>query len=371
MRVNFLDNFFESSKFIYSTGSLFAGGNKSSFNIMSICEEMALSPSNMQAPVQGGTLTLNASNVGSYDYVIKTGDITVSNFVDSEWFTSTQDTRSAFVIVRGNLRIPYGQVFTPSNRKLFTVIYVDGDLTVDGVISMSGRGASHSSVPSAFIPIAVGIYSGVDGPHVPATGGAGGLGGVDPDGAWGQSGPGFPGGTGVNGGTGGGAGGDHYLPWASGSSARGGNGAAGTSFTGGTGGGNIYSAVPAGINGNANGGQGGNSWQYYASTIGGPGNPTGTGSWAVWPGPSSSGSDGARRQVTGTAGVLIIIVKGTYSGSGAVESRGSYFGSGGGGGSITIMSTTDNGPIPDASGGGAGTSVTKKGGNGTARKLLL
>jgi hypothetical protein len=371
MRTNYLDNFFQNKKFIYSTGSTFTGGDIDSVSLYDICQEMALSPSNMSAPSSGADIIINSQNLGSYDYVIKTGDITVTEFVNSEWFTSTDDTKSALVVVRGNLTIPYGQIFTPSNRKRFVVLYVDGDLTVDGTISMSGRGASHVGTSALNILIAQGTYSGITNPYIPAAGGSGGLGGIDPDGAWGGSGPGNNGSVGTNGGTGGGAGGDHYLPWYAGSSSRGGNGAAGTAYTGGTGGGNIVAAVPSGRNGSVNGGQGGNGWNYFSSTNGGPGNPTGTGSWAIWPGPSSSASDAPRRQVTGTAGTLVIFVKGTYSGTGSVESVGSYYGSGGGGGSITILSNIDNGPTPNASGGGFGTGLLKKGGNGTARKLAL
>jgi hypothetical protein len=374
MTATFMDYFYDKSQFIYSTGATFTGGNRSVSNIYGLCETMALSESNMATPATGGTLTVNSQSLGSYDYVIKTGNLTASSFNASDWFTSTNDSVSAFVVVRGNLTIPQDVIFAPLARKLFTAIYVDGNLTVNGSISMSARGANHSSagsnISAAAIRIANGTFSGVTDPQVPATGGSGGLGGVDPDGSWGAGGAGLVGAAGSNGGTGGGSGGTHYLPWYVGSRTRGGDGAAGTSFTGGVSGGNVICAVPSVTDGGVNGSKGGDSWNYFSGSNGGVGNPTGTGVFAIWPGPSSQASDSAFRQTTGTAGVLFIFVKGTYSGSGAVESVGGYYGSGGGGGSVTVMTKTDLGPTPNAQGGGL-VNGDQRGGVGTARKLLL
>jgi hypothetical protein len=369
------DYFYERTKFIYSTGATFTGGNRTVNTVYDLCSAMALSDSNMTAPTTGGTLTVNSQALGSYDYVIKTGEFVLDTFTAADWFTSTNDSVSAFVVVRGNLTIPENIIFAPPARKLFTAIYVDGNLTVNGSVSMSARGANHSTAGSNIaateIRIANGTFSGVTNPSVPASGGAGGLGGVDPDGSWGASGPGLVGGAGTGGGTGGGSGGTHYLPWISGGSAvRGGDGSAGTSFSGGASGGSLICSVTVRPNGGVDGAHGGDSRNYYGSAFGGAGNPTGTGAFAVWPGPSVEAQDVGFRQVTGTGGVLFVFVTGTYSGSGAVESRGSHYGSGGGGGSVTVMAKVDSGPTPNAQGGGL-LNADQNGGVGTARKLAL
>jgi Fibronectin type III domain len=330
----------------------------------------------VSTPTAGGTLAINGVSLGSFDYVRKSGNQTVSSFVNSDWFTTTEDSRSALIYVNGNLTINSGQVFKPANRKLFTCIFVNGNLTVNGEISMTGRGANHSSsgsnIAAGNILIKSGTYSGISNPQIPAAGGSGGSGGVDPDGSWGGSGTGGTGGAGTNGGTGGGAGGRHYLPTSPNSIGSGGTGAAGTSFSGGSAGGSPVSGYfnAMNVNAQANGGYGGDSYNYYAGSgqKGGAGNPTGKSYYgSVTPIPNSTTSE-----VTGTGGVLIIFVTGTYSGSGSVTSQGMAWSDGGasasGSGSVTILAGVDSGPTPNASGvaGGDGT-----GGAGTARKLIL
>jgi hypothetical protein len=125
----------------------------------------------------GGTLTINSQPLGSYDYTFYNGPKTVSSFSNSDFFTSTEDSRSALIYVNGNLTIDACQVFKPSNRKLFTAIYVRGDLTVNGTISMgydnggaTGKGANHSPSGSprtalAIKLIAPGTYSCVPDPE--------------------------------------------------------------------------------------------------------------------------------------------------------------------------------------------------------------
>ena len=320
-------------------------------------------------PTAGGTLSVNSVSLGSYDYVKRNGPFTVFNFSSDDWFTLTEDSRSAFVYINGNLTINSGQIFKPSKRKLFTCIYVNGDLTLNGEISMTARGANHSVSGSNISPgeilIKTGTYSGVTNPRVPASGGAGGTGGVDPDGAWGGSGSGTNGGAGTAGGTGGGAGGAHYTPVSPTNFSRGGNGSAGTSFSGGSGGGDVFSGYFNGMNpdAQANGGYGGDSHNYYASfpgAAGGAGNPTGKSHYGQ-ANPAAVGTS----PVTGTGGVLMIIVNGTLStsGTGTITARGAIHGRASGGGSITVMVKTDMGPTPDAS-------AIDSGGAGTARKLL-
>lgn len=295
-------------------------------------------------PTSGGALNINGNALGNYDYVVKTSAQTVSTFTNSDWFTTTEDTASAWVLVKGNLTINSGVVFRPTNRKLFTVVYVDGDLTLNGTISMSLRGANHSgispsggSTTAAPILIARGTFGGTTDPTIPAAGGTGGstLGGTN-------------GGSATLGTGGGGRGG------ASGISA--GVGSAGTSFSGGAGGGG-YGGSPIQFagNGGTNGGAGGVSGQAGGGGIGNP-----------------SGSTGAAHD-EGTGGVLIVIVNGAVSGSGTLEANGgstspsgvAVTGGASGGGVAILMRKSGSGPTLSAAGGTA-TGGTNNGGSGGA-----
>ena len=307
----------------------------------------------------GGTLTINGESLGSYDYVIKSGNQSVTSFSNGDWFTTTADTRSAFVVVQGNLDIASGQTFIPTNRKLFTCIYVTGNLTVSGSISMAGRGASGNAVTAAPIRIVTGTHSSIVNPAVPAAGGAGVASSTN-------------GTAGTNGGTGSGGGGQNdnavLAP----------HGAAGTAFTGGSGGGGgrTYGGIGtpnAGSAGAANGGAGG-----AALPAGGPypsANPSSGGSG------NPAGAGGENPGGTGTGGVLFIIVEGTISGAGTITANGVNPGSaserpggGSGGGSCTILYSTDSSTITPTATGGQGNGIygaTTNGGLGTARKLAI
>jgi hypothetical protein len=329
-------------------------------------------------PAAGGTLTVNGQALGSYDYRVVSGNQTVSAFSNTDWFTTTADSRSAFVVVRGNLTINSGQTFIPSNRKLFTVIFVTGDLAVAGSISMSARGANHSAgggnVAAAAIRIATGTFSAVTNPQVPAAGGAVTAGPSSIAIAAGVNGTaGSAGGTG-----GGGTGGISVGNGAPSSQA--GDGAAGTSFSGGSGGGGVRASGsnPGNGDGAANGAAGGNgnSNQAGIDAGGGAGNPGGT------------GVQGGNNGTDGTGGVLIIICIGQLSGSGSIAGDGAdggdtgtgsgatAGGGGSGGGSVTVMYGTDTSSItPTAIGGiggvADGNGDAGNGGAGTARKLAL
>jgi len=342
----------------------FSGGNVSAASIAAVGKSMA-NASSASTPTAGGTLTVNSASMGSYDYVIKGSDQTVSSFTNSDWFTTTADTRSAFVVVQGNLTINSGQTFIPTNRKLFTCIYVTGNLTLNGTISMSGRGANHSGTGSSggattavAIRIANGTYSSISNPEVPAAGGASVASSTN-------------GTAGTGGGTGSGGGGQNDNAQAAP------HGAAGTSFSGGAGGagGRTYSGLTNvfGTAGGANGGAGGNS-----PAAGGPystANPSSGGSG------NPAGSGGENPGGTGTGGVLFIIVEGTISGSGAITVNGVNPGSsserpggGSGGGSCTILYATDTSTITPTATGGQGNGIygaTTNGGAGTARKLAI
>lgn len=341
------------------------GGNVAYPDIKSMAEVMAHSA--VTPPSAGGTLSIDGQSLGSYDFTIKRGNQVVSAFLNADWFTATADSRSAFVIVDGDLTINAGQTLIPSNRKLFTIVYVRGNLTVNGAISMSARGANHSAtgsnIAAAAIKIASGNYSGVLNPSVPA---AGSLGASSV-----TSGPGSTGAAASGGGTGGGGSGGDRNGGISGP------GAQGSSFSGGPGGGGQDALSGTAGAGSPNGGKGGDA-QYAV------GFPQGASGGAGNPGGSGAGTSGVAGS-DGTGGVLLIFCTGTYSGAGDVLADGvkggdyagtaGAAGAGSGGGSITIMSGVDLGPTPLARGGlggsGSGGFDGGRGGAGTARKLAL
>jgi hypothetical protein len=331
--------------FATSAAPSFNGGNVTSTDLYTLVNDISAITTDV-SPTAGGTLTINGNAIGSYDYTVKNGNQTVSSFSASDWFTSTADTRSALIVVNGNLTINSGQTFIPSVRKLFTCIYVNGNLTLNGSISMSQRGANHSGTGNSGgltteqdIRIINGTYSSVTNPQIPAlsTGGAGASGG------------------------GGGS------SWAGGTN--------GTCFTGGTGAGSSSGSVRGGIGGSGGGGA-------NDTIAGGAGNPGGP---RVKNNPPYNNDGG-----TGTGGTLIIFVKGTLSGSGTFTSVGAaggnsgpidpephfgYGGGGSGGGSINILCTIDSSSTTiNTNGGSGGTGKTAGGSNGatgTARKLTL
>lgn len=321
------------------------------------------------SPTAGGTMTINSQSINSYDYVTKNGNQTISAFSNADWFTATSDTRSALICINGNLTINSGQTVIPTNRKLFTAIYVKGDLTVNGAISMTNMGSNHSgtgnsggSVTAVSIKLADGTYSGVTNPQIPAAGGAGA-----PRPA--RNTAGGTGTAGTAGGTGGGGAGGNTDGGGVGSS---GAGAAGTSFSGGAGGGGARG--PGGQDATSNGGAGGNAaTDGLGGGGGGAGQPGGAGAQSG-PFPSVGGN-------TGNGGVIVIYCTGTFSGGGTITASGNtgglaWNGSGGssGGGSITVFFGTDTSTITPSAAGGASTASNAgapggAGGAGTARKL--
>lgn len=308
-----------------------------------------LTTANMSAPASGGALTLNGVSLGSYDYIAKQGTNTISSFTSADWFTTTQDTRSAWIVINGDLTINSGVTVIPPVRKLFTVVYVYGNLVLNGTISMSQRGANHSgsggagTTTAAAIRVATGTFGAVTNPTIAATGGAGGASNTSGSAANGGS----PSGSVI--GSGGGGGG-----------VLGGAGAAGTCFSGGPGGGAESTAQTGGANGGA-GGQ-------YA----GVGNPSGAGN-----------PNNANTIEEGTGGTLIVIVFGTISGTGSLTANGAsttsqwispipasngYAGGASGGGVVVLLRQAGsvtmqaNGGISTGSAnggaGGAGSTVT-------------
>jgi hypothetical protein len=350
----------------------FNGSYLSSASVQTAAQAMLAST--VATPAAGGALTIGGAAVGNYDYVVKQGSQTVSAFNSSDWFTGTSDTSAAFVVVNGNLTVSAGQTFTPSTRKLFTVLYVAGDLTVNGAISMTARGAAHGATPAGNLLLASGTYGGVTNPQVPAAGGAGAPNTANSPVGTGTT-TGTPGSAGTAGGTGGGGGGGNCSSSAFTRAA----GSAGTSFSGGSGGGaTIDTSYVAGNNGGPNGGPGGYSSTGGYPSGGGAGNPGG------------AGLNGGQAGTSGTGGVLVIYCTGTLSGNGTISANGSPGGSasgnttansgggGSGGGSLTIFYGADSSSItPTALGGAGGTGAGAYrgdggvGGAGTARKLAL
>jgi hypothetical protein len=311
------------------------------------------------APTAGTSLVLDSQSVGSYDYTTRKSNTTISSFSAGDWFTSTQDTASSWIIVNGNLTINSGQTLIPSVRKLFTVLYVTGNLVLNGGISMTARGANHSgtgssggAVTATALRIGTGTFGAVVNPQIPAAGGAGGPGtNVDNTISSGSN--------GTSGATGGGGAGGKF-----GGSVTSGAGAAGTCFTGGSGGGGVITSGTA-TAGGANGGKGGNA--AGGASGGGTGNPGG----------NSGGVNGLAGN-DGTGGVLIIICEGTVSGTGTITANGvdgarpsgAVAGGASGGGSVTVLYKTDSSSITPTANGGAG-NYSGAGGNGTARKLAI
>lgn len=319
------------------------------------------------SPTGLGPLTINGNSVGDHEVTV-VGDTVVSSFTSSDWFTSTEDTTSSWIIVKGGLEITTSRNFTPATRKLFTVVYVTGNLIVDGALTMTARGANHSGTGNSGgytaptdIRLATGTFSAVVNPQIPSGGGTAGSGRSGNDGV--------AGGNGSSGGSGGGGSG-------AADSAAGGNGAAGTCFSGGAAGGGAVQNTAGGA-AVGNGGAGGAAAQpggaQNVDTGGGAGNPGGV---------NAAHTD--RNGAAGTGGTLIIICEGAVSGSGTISANGvtnisattpNIPGGSSGGGSVTVFYRGSTAITPSATGGsgyvGGYGRAGGAGGSGTARSLVL
>jgi hypothetical protein len=404
----------------------FTGGNQSANDLKTFFDTTFLFSNEILTPTAGGNLTLNGQNVGPYDYVLKRSDQTLTSTpTSSDWFTSTKDTRSSIIGVAGDLTINSGAFLRPPDRKLFMAIYVQGNLTVNGNISMTARGANHSgsgtsggSTTAREIRLATGTFGGISNPVVPAAGSAGSSGRVGTGSA--SANP-AQAASATGGGTGGGGGGGGGIIAGSGTATLG-SGADGTCFSSGGGGGGMYNnsqGTRTSGSAGANGGAGGNAWNNASGHSGaGAGNPAGlytsaapgnsagnhpytSNGWAYyrnnginavapwlmvheipsWSNPSTSKLPGQEIPFegydNGTAGTLVIYVSGTLSGSGNIDSSGfkggTDGGGGSGGGSITIFYNTDSSSITPRAPGQKGSAWNSTngglGGTGTARKL--
>ena len=365
-----------SGVFGYGRAARAAGGAAptSGDSILAFARSLAATyPSGIVAPSTGGALSINGQAVGNFEYAVRPGESVTSAWTEANYFSSTEDTVSSWIVFNGNVTID--ATFTsdapmrPSRRKLFTVVYVTGNLTMNGVLSMTARGANHSGSGSSGgltapvdIRLATGTFSQaaptvttVTNPQIPATGGAG----ATPRSTSGAN----AGTSGSAGGTGGGGGGNWFS-----SGGTVGAGSAGTCFSGGCGSGAVYntggqSSPAAGINGGA-GGAG--AYPNAQITNGGAGNPGGIGYYF-------DAVDARAVGGSGTGGVLIVIVEGTlasntigatrFTANGAAGgSFGGVSGGGSGGGSINLFYKTLGATpgITATSGGNGGAGTTRR-----------
>ena len=332
----------------------FAAGNQSFTNLDDFMQE--LSGLDTSLTDGGGALTLNGSSVGNYEYYSTTSNQTITTSTNmNTFFSNTKDTRSSIMVFGGNLTINSGAIFIPPVRKLFTAIYVAGNLVVNGQISMSARGANHSGTGDSggyTAPAPIRMRS--NGETIPATGGSGAGRNTGSTGANGSA-----GGTATRGSGGGGSGGHKYKH--NSLNYGGGAGASGTSFSsGGGGGGNDYFTQTGGdavANGGSGGGNGG-------AAGGGAGNPSVTG--------YVQGST-ADYHPNGTGGTLIIFCEGSLSGSGSCRARShegttniqqNLRGGGGAGGGIVQIFTNSGSISTDVRYGSGAVAGDGDGGNG-------
>ena len=267
---------------------------------------------------------------------------------------------------------------TTENRCKGLVIKCLGDCVIDGILSMTDRGCQGAG--EVFAPHGIDQLFGTLGLQyitdrsIGAEGGAGAPRAVTTGSSVVNSSrhgiAGSPGANGACGGGGSGRANKHYGP-----SAYSGAGAAGTTWSGGAGGGGIDVNSVGGYaqNGAGNGGKGGDGRADGGGAGrgagGGAGNPGGSG--------QSYGDRWANNGQSGAGGLLILIVEGSLTINGTVQSVGRSGGSasrsGGGssgGGSITLIHRglfTNNGTVTAA--GGASVSGGGAGGNGSVRIL--
>ena len=322
------------------------GTNLSGATLEEVMADMATYAENL-SPDTGGTITVNGTSYGGYDYrIADSANLPTPNvlnsFTASDWFTNTTNPneRVALVVFKGNLTMS-SVTFEPSNStnnaKSFTVIYVDGNLTLSSsTVSMTRRGGenpSYTSLPLTAAPHTTRTLSGTA-----ASGGSGGRSAYSGQSSW----HGKPGG--LFSGGGGGAGG-----LSTGSNSITITGQSDAEPRGGKGGGNVTTF---------------NGWNIG----GGGGNPGGIGR-------AQNGSGYANNGQQGTGGTIIVIVNGTFTGTGsnvtaqgasggsAVQSSGGQAAAGGGsgGGRVRVLAKTLASTASTNVNGGAGGGGTASG----------
>lgn len=306
--------------------------------------------------------------------------------------TSLISTLDSDMVVKnyGDLTVNASVTLTTSNRCKGLLLYVKGNLVVNGTISMSTRGASVNPTSAGVSATGLRIIRLKSGSTetlaasdvagcgsaattaeafqaaissngkiytIARTGASGGAAVTDSGGGGVAGNQGSDGTTGQSGG--GSSGGARYF---CGPSGRGGNG---TCFSGGPGGGGCNNIVTAGVTaGNDNGGAGGDTANTGA-TGSGAGNPAGT------------AAPGGVTGDAGTGGLLIIIVSGnvTIGAAGVISANGNLGGnaqasggSSGGGNILTLYAgTLSNSGTIQANGGPNPGSNGARGGNGSVQ----
>jgi len=307
------------------------------------------------------------------------GDFVSNGFSTNDQFISELD-GDPVVRTYNNFTINEGHAVTTTQRCKGLYLFIDGDLTINGTLSMTARGAK---APGKFVGILpstdeiffndVDIFTEKDIINIPAIGGAG----AARRGATSRN-PfsynGLNGGTKLRGSGGGGSGAvrcDQATNVTNASTVYSGAGSNGTSFSGGSGGGGAASRYGSGsaLAGTANGGTGGNG-KGVANANGGAAGGSG-GAGAAGPG-TSHWTKYAHSSVTfnsgfgnGAGGLIILIVKGSiiFGPNGKIESNGvrapgisTYYAkyansvtiaTGGGSGGGIVMLFTKQDLIPD------------------------
>jgi hypothetical protein len=298
-----------------------------------------------------------------FKFSIPTEDFISSGVTTTDEFESTVD-GDPVVLSFKNMTINAGHIVRPKNRCKGMFIYIEGDLTINGLLTMTSRGAN---APGKFVNIDPANkffaftdqdkYSAVPEVYViPAVGGVGAVGVAASRPTAGNAyALGIAGGIKSRCSGGGGSGGAMAsVPNRTGYTAayaKSGNGGAGTSFSGGSGSGGAtgYEASAICENAGENAGKGGDGKFVYnpatslgitlTSAPGGAGNPGGA---TARPGLCAPGE-------TGTGGLIVLIVGGKiiFGASGEINSNGSAGGAG------RPTGTSHNGPGGGGSGGGS------------------
>ena len=302
---------------------------------------------------------------------IFTGSITTVRTRISGTFASTQD-GPPVIKNFSTLFISRSVTISPTNRCRGMLIFVDGDATISGSLTMTARGAKFTGSDASFTtlnPPYLGDYwntqlfpSASYLSRVFAVGAAGAISpAINVAGIAGTAGT-----LGRSGG--GGSGGATTAPGGS----IGGTGAAGTSFSGGSGGGGA-GGPSSGATGFSFGSTGGSGGAAPAGGGGGAGNPGGAG-------PVTGGN--------GTGGLLILIVRGNLrigpngsisaggvaGGAGLAPFASNAGGGGSGGGVLYIYyggTLTNNGTVNANGGSGGSSSGGFSGGAGGAGTAII
>jgi hypothetical protein len=334
-------------------------------------------------PMDYGSRFLETIIMSGYEYLFdvpnSAGDFVSTGSAAHDQFTSILD-GDPVVKTFDNFTVNAGHTVTTTNRCKGLYLHIRGNLTVNGTLSMTARGAKAAGRNVVIDKSSGLIYYYVDTPQdkwytqLPERYTTIGKIGGALSGARAKGNPGIYGAC-----AGGGAGYTEYQDS--------GLGGAGTSFSGGAGGGaRMGRGTGYGENGSSQGGAGGKAVSLQGYTAGGgAGNPGGLGSNGTTVVTSYGGAGAA-----GTGGLLILFVHGTITigTNGEISSHGSQggYGYGGGGGSgagaihVFHKSTITNTTKIKALGGAGGVHRAEQGwsgadglsgGNGTVNIVSL